>query len=104
MEISCSLFVFHTRGQAVYRVFYRHDSGSLSDGVAVWIYGRGCMGIGFFSIGFIFGEQWQYILNVVEHYLKVIFICLASSFVVLLVWSRIKREKAKKLAKVTRNE
>ena len=72
----------------------------------VWLYGYTGVAHGYwlFSIGFIFGEQWQYILNVVEHYLKVIFICLASSFVVLLVWSRIKREKAKKLAKVTRNE
>jgi membrane protein DedA with SNARE-associated domain len=35
-------------------------------GVAAWV-------LAFFSVGFIFGEQWQYILNVVEHYLKVIF-------------------------------
>ncbi|MGG4102410.1 DedA family protein [Paenibacillus lautus] len=66
-------------------------------GVASWV-------LVFFSIGFIFGEQWQYILNVVEHYLKVIFICLGSSFLVLLVWCRVKREKAKKLPKVTGNE
>ncbi|MGE7055910.1 DedA family protein, partial [Paenibacillus glucanolyticus] len=66
-------------------------------GVAAWV-------ISFFSIGYIFGEQWQYILNVVEHYLKVIFICLACSFLILLVWNRVKREKAKKLSNATRNE
>ncbi|OOC61896.1 DedA family protein [Paenibacillus ihbetae] len=60
-------------------------------GIASWV-------IGFFSIGFIFGEQWQIILNLVEHYLKVIFICLGCSLLILLVWSRVKRARAQKLA------
>ncbi|GAB6931088.1 DedA family protein [Paenibacillus sp. JCM 10914] len=64
-------------------------------GVASWI-------IGFFSIGFIFGDQWQYMLNMVEHYLKVILICFVCSFAILLVWNRVRRHKVEKVAKITK--
>lgn len=57
-------------------------------GAAFWVGG-------FFSIGYLFGEQWQLVFSVVEQYLKYIFLLLIVGVVVWIVWVCYKRWKVK---------
>jgi membrane protein DedA with SNARE-associated domain len=55
-------------------------------GVALWV-------ISFFSIGFIFGEQWQRVFLLVEEYLKYSFLVLGFILIFFLFLKWIKRKK-----------
>ncbi|MGG1879523.1 DedA family protein [Paenibacillus cisolokensis] len=50
----------------------------------------------FFGLGYIFGEQWQYILNLIEFYLKAFFIAIAFLLVALFLHNRLRKQKRKK--------
>lgn len=50
----------------------------------------------FFGIGYIFGEQWQYIMHLVEVYLKVVLIVASCLIIALLIRSRVLKSKQKK--------
>jgi membrane protein DedA with SNARE-associated domain len=47
-------------------------------GLAIWV-------AGFFGIGYFFGEQWQYIFMLVQRYLKIIALGLASVLIILVI-------------------
>jgi membrane protein DedA with SNARE-associated domain len=55
-------------------------------GIALWV-------IGFFSIGFVFGEQWQNVFILVERYLKYLFLGLGFILLGFIFIKLLKRKK-----------
>lgn len=72
----------------IVRIPYKTVALYAYTGLALWV-------IGFFSIGFVFGEQWQRVFLLVENYLKYIFSVLGFILVCSIFIKWLKRKKTK---------
>lgn len=70
----------------IIRIPYRTLATYAYTGVALWV-------ISFFSIGFIFGEQWQRVFLLVEEYLKYSFLVLGFILICFIFLKWLKRKK-----------
>lgn len=62
--------------------------------VIIYAYSGACLWVLFFiGIGYIFGEQWQQVFNLVERYLKFLFIGLGCFLAGFLILKRLNRSK-----------
>lgn len=72
----------------IIRVPYRTFALYAYSGAGLWV-------ITFFAIGYVFGDQWEYMFRLVEEYLKVFFIGAGALVLALLLTNRLRRSNKK---------
>lgn len=72
----------------ILRVPYRSFALYALAGAALWV-------AAFITLGYVFGEQWSYVITLVERYLKYVFIGLAILLAAILSLKRLSRRRSK---------
>ncbi|XID92608.1 DedA family protein [Paenibacillaceae bacterium WGS1546] len=71
----------------------------------IWLYGYAGIAAWtavFIGVGYIFGERWQAMFALLEHYLKVVAVCLAGALLIWLLLKGIRAAAAKKRVRAHR--